>query len=244
MKVKIWTTAHSIALGLLLGISLMTAAIWYGVPAKAQSSTGPNMFTQSSVIPWDGLPRISFTFNLPKPTSLPCTLVIIGWGDSWPTINDDAGDLWETVTAPDGHVVRGIWYAQCKGGAKTITVSFSTASRFYGVVGEKSGWYDPDVSSQAVDGNSNPSASAIITTTSADFIIGYGWNYTTTTPTLTAGTSYVMEGQSGIFLEDMQQIAPGPVSSSVNYGSGWTGWWVQGIVAFKPAIPDFCICSH
>lgn len=245
MKIRIWDWRHWLALGFLVGISLMTAAIWYAVPSRAQSTTGPNMFTQVATIPWDGVYRTTVTVNLEKATSLPSTLFLIAWGDVWPTIIDDADDIWETIVDPvSGHTVGGIWYAQCKGNAKTVTFQFSSPSRFYGVLGEKSGYFDVDLFSFPKDGNSNPSASATITTTSADLMIGYGWNYTTKTPTLTAGPGYVMEGQTGIFLEDLQQTSPGPAASSVTYGNGWSGWWVQGIVAFKPAVPDFCTCSH
>jgi hypothetical protein len=34
---KLFTPIHSFALGVLFGVSLMTAAIWYAVPSKAQS---------------------------------------------------------------------------------------------------------------------------------------------------------------------------------------------------------------
>ena len=34
---KIWTPFHWMALGFLFGVSLMTAAIWYAAPSKAQS---------------------------------------------------------------------------------------------------------------------------------------------------------------------------------------------------------------
>src|SRR5260370_36630122 len=34
---KLWTFYLTFALGFLLGVSLMTAAIWYGVPSKAQT---------------------------------------------------------------------------------------------------------------------------------------------------------------------------------------------------------------
>jgi hypothetical protein len=38
---KLWTSAHSIALGFLLGVSVMTSAIWYAVPSKAQTVSYP-----------------------------------------------------------------------------------------------------------------------------------------------------------------------------------------------------------
>ena len=38
---KLWTSAHSIALGFLLGVSVMTAAIWYAAPSKAQTVNQP-----------------------------------------------------------------------------------------------------------------------------------------------------------------------------------------------------------
>lgn len=208
----------------------------------AAQSVSAKMFTQSATVSWDGTYRTTFTINFPQPTNLPSTLILIAWGDQWPTITDDAGDIWETATDAAGHIVRGFWYAQCRSAVNVVTVTFPQPSRFYAVLGEKSGYLDVDVVSQTVDGNSNPSTSATITTSSADFIVGYGWNYTTVSPTLTAGAGYTMEGQAGVFLEDLQQTAPGPISSSVTYGNGWSGWWVQGVVAFKPAIPSFCVC--
>lgn len=220
---------------ILLKIVLLFAAMLVAQTVRAQR------FTQSVTIPYTGASQTTFTASLSKPTTIPCTLFLVARTLSTPTITDDAGDTWEAV---GGGTVRGIWYAQCKGGATKVTITFGSPVTFYGVIGEKSGYFDEDVTSLPIDGNSNPTASATITTTSADFIIGYGWNYTTTTPTLTAGPGYVMEVQADAFIETTDQSAPGSVSSSVTYHNGWSGWWVQGIVAFKPAIPSFCTCSH
>lgn len=201
-------------------------------------------FSQVVPVPENQVSYSTLTVVFPRPTSLPCTLFLVGWNNTEPTITDDAGDVWEKPS-------RGLWYTQCKSRVSKVTLTFSPADRFYGVLGEKAGYFDADITSLTVDGNTNPTNSATITTTSADLIIGYGWNYTTSTPTMNPGSGYVMEGQGGAaFLEDWQQTAPGPVSSSVTYTggwpgyNGWQGWWVQGVVAFKPAIPSFCTCGH
>jgi hypothetical protein len=198
------------------------------------TSLSAQTFRQVVPIPYNGQNQTAFVVSFQKPTAMPCTLFLVGRELSTPIITDDAGNVWEAAAD------RGLWYAPCKGATSKVAISFSSSVSFYGVLGEKAGYFDVDVSSITVNGNSNPSASATITTTQADLIIGYGWNYSTMTPNLTAGSGYVLEGQANAFIEDLQQSAPGPMSAGVNFRTGFSGWWVQGVVAFKPALGPSC----
>jgi hypothetical protein len=72
---KLWTGAHTLASGFLLGVSLMTAAIWYAAPSKAQSAQtvvipiqdswqfGPSSGLTAAGIPYAGY-RGSFSQDL------------------------------------------------------------------------------------------------------------------------------------------------------------------------------------
>src|SRR5271157_982709 len=224
-------TAGSIASSATYGSSVT----WHqGVVAF---STGPpaDTFIQSATVNQPTGSALTYSCSYSQANGGGNTLVLVGrFGVTVSSITDSQGNLWEPAGVNGS---TGLWYAtNSKAGTNSVTVTFPTNQPFQGVCAEYSGQLRLDQLAQGAGGTGTAAASSSISTiASGDLIIGFGNNYTTNTPSVTAGTGFTLRGQVNEFLEDMIQSAAGPVASSVTYGSSVS--WNQYVVAFAVGPP-------
>jgi hypothetical protein len=135
-----------------------------------------------------------------------------------------------------------IWYCpNCKGGANTL--SCTTAGGCQSVWAEYSGIaltspLDVQNASTATGTGTAAASNSITTTKDGDLIIGYGWNSTTNSPTITAGSGFTLRNNNpspNSHLQDRLLTPAGAITSQCTYSASAT--WFESVISFKAAIP-------
>jgi hypothetical protein len=172
----------------------------------------------------------TYTYHFPQALVAPCT-IIVSIKNSGQTVSDSQGNGFVQLGSADSF----LWYStSCSSGADTVTVTCSGLCWSQFTVSDYSGVWVPDQQSSLAAGTGTIGTSpAIAPTKNGELIIGAGFNTTTNTPQITAGSGWTLRANAGEFLEDFVQTTAASVASTVTYSASVS--WYQDVFSFSPA---------
>jgi hypothetical protein len=165
-------------------------------------------------------------------------IVVVGWNDTTATVQsviDSVGNVYGLAIGPTSgtELRQSIYYASTiKGGATTVTVTFSQAANYPDIrILEYTGVSTLDKSAGASGSSTTSSSGSVTTTAASELIFGANTVFTVTTKAGTGFTSRIITTPDKDIAEDRIVSATGAYTATANLNK--SGPWIMQVATFR-----------